>query len=99
MYIVAFAIPFSALSAIYRGYFQGYSLMAPTAISEITEQAIEITSTVLLVEIFAKFMPFSNFAAPVFGLTMGEVTCLITLMIFFKLHHPNHSHILIKPGL
>lgn len=97
MFIVAFAIPFSALSAIYRGYFQGYSLMAPTAVSEIAEQAIEIISTVALVEIFAQFIPFSNFAAPVFGLTMGEITCLITLMFFFKLNHPNHSQLLIKP--
>lgn len=86
--IVAFAIPFSALSAIHRGYFQGFSRMAPTAASEITEQIMEIASTVLLVEAFTKLMPFSNYAAPVFGLTLGEVTCLLTLLVFLKRYTP-----------
>ncbi|HBE80892.1 MAG TPA: hypothetical protein DDW65_24360, partial [Firmicutes bacterium] len=88
LYIVAFAIPFSALSAIYRGYFQGCSLMAPTAVSEIAEQLIEIVSTLLLVEICLSISPFTKFAAPVFGLTLGEITCFLTLILFFKNYHP-----------
>ncbi|HYH03292.1 MAG TPA: oligosaccharide flippase family protein, partial [Bacillota bacterium] len=43
--IVAWAIPFSALSAILRGYYQGFSLMGPTAISEVTEQIAEVGTT------------------------------------------------------
>jgi stage V sporulation protein B len=84
LFIVALAIPFSALSSIYRGFFQGYSWMAPTAASEIAEQAVEITTTLLLVEVCISFLPFSKFAAPVFGLTMGEITCLATLIFFLK---------------
>ncbi len=82
--IIAFAIPFSALSAVYRGYFQGFSKMAPTATSEITEQIIEISTTFILITALATIMPISSFAAPVAGLTMGEVACLLTLLFFLR---------------
>ncbi len=87
LFIVALAIPFSAISAILRGYYQGHSLMAPTAASEIAEQIIEISTTFLAVEFFLRILPFSIFGAPVLGLTMGEVTCLITLLLFYKYSH------------
>jgi stage V sporulation protein B len=90
LFIVALAIPFSAISAIFRGYYQGYSLMAPTAASEIAEQIIEISSTCLAVEFFLQVLPFSVFGAPVFGLTMGEITCLLTLIVFYKYSHKPH---------
>jgi stage V sporulation protein B len=98
LFIVAFAIPFSALSAIYRGYFQGCSLMAPTAVSEITEQLIEIVSTLFLVEICLNIAPFPKFAAPVFGLTLGEITCLITLILFFKNYQPKNYQLSVGPS-
>jgi stage V sporulation protein B len=84
LFIVAFAIPFSALSAVFRGYYQGCSLMAPTAISEIAEQTIEISATCIAVEFLLPVLPFSKFGAPVLGLTMGEVICLVSLMFFYK---------------
>jgi stage V sporulation protein B len=86
--IITLAIPFSALSAVYRGFFQGSSMMAPTAMSEITEQTIEIATTLFLVEICINFLPFSKFAAPVFGLTIGEIVCLTTLILFLKYRQP-----------
>jgi stage V sporulation protein B len=82
--IIAFAIPFSSLSAIYRGYFQGYSRMAPTATSEITEQVVEIGTAVLCIMILSSLSPFSNYTAPVTGLTMGEVACFVTLLFFLR---------------
>jgi stage V sporulation protein B len=86
LYIVALAIPFSALSAILRGYFQGLSRMAPTACSEITEQCAEITTTVLVIVVAAAWFPVSIYAAPVLGLTLGEVACLATLILFLNRH-------------
>jgi len=82
--IIAFAIPFSALSAVYRGYFQGYSRMAPTATSEIAEQAVEISTTAICIVALAAWLPFSSYSAPVTGLTMGEVTCFVTLLFFLR---------------
>lgn len=83
--VVAFAIPFSALSAIYRGYFQGFSRMAPTATSEITEQAAEIYTTFLFTTVFLSWPLLSNYTAPVTGLTVGEVVCLLTLLVFLHI--------------
>jgi stage V sporulation protein B len=84
-FVIAFAIPFSALSAIYRGYFQGYSWMAPTAVSEITEQAVEIVTTFLFIAVFIAWSPLSSYTAPVTGLTMGEVACFLTLLFFMRI--------------
>lgn len=82
--VIALAIPFSSLSAIYRGYFQGFSNTAPTAVSEITEQFSEIGVTYLLVCIVAPFLAFSNYTYPLVGLTVGEIVCLITLVFFLS---------------
>lgn len=83
--VIALAIPFSSLSAIYRGYFQGFSRMAPTATSEVTEQIMEIGATYLFVAVFAPWSPFSLYSAPVIGLTLGEVVCFLTLLIFLRI--------------
>jgi stage V sporulation protein B len=84
LFIIAFAIPFSALSSIYRGYYQGFSQMAPTALSEVAEQLAEVSTAVLCLTLFAGFYGFSPYSAPVIGLTMGEVACLATLLCFLK---------------
>ncbi len=82
--VIALAIPFSSLSAIYRGYFQGFSNTAPTAVSEITEQFSEVGVTCLLVSVVAPFLSFSTYTYPLVGLTFGEIVCLITLFFFLK---------------
>lgn len=84
LYMIALAIPFSALSAIYRGYFQGHSRMAPMATSELSEQTVEIAFTFLFISFLLNQFPFSVGSIPVLGLTLGEVTCLITLLCFRK---------------
>jgi stage V sporulation protein B len=84
LFIIAPAIPFSALSAIYRGYFQGFSNTAPTAVSEITEQISEVSATYLMVCILLPFLPFSVYSYPLIGLTIGEIVCLISLICFLK---------------
>ncbi len=89
--IIAFAIPFSSLSAIFRGYFQGFSKMAPTATSEITEQAVEISTTYLLITVLVSLVPLSTYTAPISGLTMGEVACFITLLFFLRRQPLTHS--------
>lgn len=82
--VIAFAIPFSALSAIYRGYFQGFSNTAPTAASEIAEQFSEVSATYLMVCILAPFLPSSIYTFPLAGLTIGEIACLLCLVLFLK---------------
>lgn len=94
LFVIALAIPFSSLSAIYRGYFQGFLNTAPTAVSELTEQFSEIGTTFLLVGVMAPLLPFSTYAFPLAGLTVGEIVCLISLVLFLK-HHSK----LPEPGI
>jgi stage V sporulation protein B len=86
--IIALAIPFSALSAIYRGYYQGFSLMAPTALSEVTEQIAEITAAVIGLTCLVTILPFASYSYPAIGLTVGEIVCLATLSCFSHLPRP-----------
>lgn len=86
--IIAWAIPFSALSAIIRGYYQGYSLMAPTALSETLEQFAEIGTTCLGLAFFTACFPFAPYSYPIIGLTAGEIACLVTLLCFTKRPRP-----------
>jgi stage V sporulation protein B len=99
LYVIALAIPFSALSAIYRGYFQGHSRMAPMAASELTEQTVEIGFTFLLISFFFNQLPFAPGTTPVLGLTLGEVTCWITLLCFRKNASPVMPGTLTQPAL
>jgi stage V sporulation protein B len=87
--IIAPAIPFSALSAIYRGFYQGFSLMAPTAVSEVTEQIAEITVAACGLTCLATLLPFASYSYPVIGLTAGEIVCLATLVSFRRLPRSN----------
>lgn len=86
--IVALAIPFSALSAIYRGYFQGFSAMYPTAASELTEQTIEISSTMIGILCLTTVLPFTLYTYPLIGLMLGEVACFVTLSFFLPKFSP-----------
>jgi stage V sporulation protein B len=80
--IIAPAIPFSALSAIYRGYYQGFSRMAPTAVSEVAEQIAETGVTAFGLTCLIAVLPLASYSYPVIGLTIGEIVCLTTLLSF-----------------
>jgi stage V sporulation protein B len=80
--LIAPAIPFSALSALYRGYYQGFSLMAPTALSEVTEQIAEIITVITGLTCFVTVLPLAPYSFPLAGLTVGEIVCWATLRYF-----------------
>jgi stage V sporulation protein B len=86
--MIAPAIPFSALSAIYRGYYQGFSRMAPTALSEIAEQMAETGTTAIGLTYLVTILPPASYSYPLIGLTVGEIVCLITLSCFHKSSRP-----------
>ncbi|HEY8464731.1 MAG TPA: oligosaccharide flippase family protein [Bacillota bacterium] len=77
--IVAWAIPFSAVSAIVRGYYQGFSLMGPNALSEVTEQLAEVGTTIIGLHYLVSRLPLASYTYPIIGLTCGEFVCLATL--------------------
>lgn len=80
---VAPAIFFACLMSVFRGYFQGYQSMIPTAVSQVLEQLFRVTAVVILaVMLFPKGLEYAA-AGATFGAVVGGVIGLIVLFIFY----------------
>lgn len=78
----------SVLSS-FRGYFQGKSRMAPTALTQITEQLVKLISGITLVYFFAKTPEQGAFIATA-SITLSELAALAVIMVIYKKQHPKH---------
>lgn len=67
----------------FRGYFQGFMNMTPTALSQITEQVVKLVFGLILADYF---MPdvVKAVAGATFAITVSELFALIQLFIFYK---------------
>lgn len=80
---ISVAIVFSSLITVYRGYFQGYEKMAPTAFSQMIEQVFKLILGLLLAKVFLKFgVDYGVFGALI-GVSVCELFCLIFLFFLF----------------
>lgn len=92
--MVAPTMLFVCLSSCLRGYFQGYQLMAPTAISQLIEAVIKVFFGVLLA-FYAKSKGYSDFvvaAYTILGVTIGVLLGMIYLYIK-KLSFKEHDYL------
>ena len=80
---VAPAVFFSGLMSVFRGYFQGYQQMMPTAVSQVIEQLFRVTAVLVLAFMF--FPRGLEFAAAgaTFGAVVGGLAGLFVLMIYY----------------
>ena len=88
---IAPALFFTAASAVLRGFFQGFSLLTPTAVSELFE-ALGKTLFGLALAFFSlqslgKPAPVAA-ALAVFGITLGVLMGAAYLALFYKRHAP-----------
>lgn len=87
---VAPTVLFSCLCGAYRGYFQGYQYMVPTAVS----QVIEATGKLIFGLIFAHMAKRRGLSSPrvaawaILGLSLGVALSLLYLAIKRKLYRP-----------
>ncbi|WP_198520782.1 putative polysaccharide biosynthesis protein [Alteribacter populi] len=85
--IRAMATPFLATPfvSVMRGYFQGMQLMAPSALSQVTEQVVRII-VILIFSAWAMkhYGPYAAGSAAALGSFAGTIAALITLIIFIK---------------
>lgn len=80
---IAPAIFFSGLMAVFRGYFQGYQWMTPTAVSQVVEQVFRVTFVLILAFIlFPRGLEYAA-AGATFGAVIGGVAGLIILGCFY----------------
>ena len=80
---VAPAIFISSLMAVFRGYFQGYRSMTPTAVSQVVEQIFRVTSILILAFLFfPKGLQFAV-AGATFGAVIGGIIGLVILIYYY----------------
>ena len=77
------AVLFVALLSCYRGYFQGYQKMLPTALSQLAEQLVKLGAGLALVTLL---MPsVENAAAGAAGaVTLSELFALVGLFVTYR---------------
>ncbi|KAA0543709.1 polysaccharide biosynthesis protein [Bacillus sp. BGMRC 2118] len=88
--MVSFSFLLLPFISIFRGYFQGYGYMLPTALSQMTEQFIRVGSILLLAFIFvgAGYDYYVVGTGAVIGSIIGGVAGLFVLLYFrSKLMH------------
>ncbi|MFO3719274.1 putative polysaccharide biosynthesis protein [Staphylococcus felis] len=79
---ISFVVIFIPVLATWRGVFQGYQSMGPTALSEVTEQIARILfiliGSYLVLNVFDGSILFANGIAT-FGAAIGAITGILTL--------------------
>lgn len=80
---IAPAIFLVSLISCYRGYFQGLMNMQPTAVSQITEQAIKLCFGLTFAYLFRRSIPLAVTGAT-FAITLSELGAFIYLYVKHK---------------
>lgn len=82
---IAPAVFFSSLASVFRGYFQGFQEMRPTAYSQILEQLVRVSTVLILVYYLLPRGLELAAAGATFGAVTGGITSLIFLLfVFYK---------------
>lgn len=84
MIAIAPGIFFVAVTAAYRGYFQGLSNMTHTAVSQVLEQCVKVALGLLLAFTFAKKGAEFGAAGALAGVSIGEGVSYVYILLAFK---------------
>lgn len=77
------AVFFATILASFRGYFQGYQLMKPPAISQIIEQFVRVVTMVVVAYYLLPYGLEYAAAGAAFGAVPGAITGLVVLSFFY----------------
>lgn len=80
------AVLFSTILSSYRGYFQGYQIMTPTAVSQIIEQFVRVVTMVSFAYILLPHGIEYSAAGASFGAVPGAFCGLLSLLYFHYKH-------------
>lgn len=75
---------FTSVVSSYRGYFQGRGNMAPTAISQVIEQAANTIFTLLFAALFMKYGIAAGVAGGTLGTSIGALIAAIYLIFVYE---------------
>ena len=79
---VAPAIFLSTVVSCWRGYFQGYQNMVPTAVSQVSEQIIRVITVLVLAFYLMPYGVAHAAAGAAFGAVTGGITAVVVLGCF-----------------
>ena len=82
-YVIAPAIFFVSILSCFRGYFQGFANMIPTAISQIIEQVSKLVLGLGLGYYFSTFSLIWGVVGALCGVTIGEIIAVLILCILY----------------
>lgn len=94
--IIAPSVLFCSVTAVYRGYYEGLSDMAPTAVSQIIEAAVKAAAGIALAYIShnyfvhelgseEKALPYAA-AAAILGITLSEFCGMMYMLVYSRTH-------------
>ena len=81
--IIAPAIFFVVLGAIYKSFYQGISNMIPTAISQVIEAVIRLVAGYGLAVYYSSLTTEYTAAAAIMGVTVGEIIATFILFVLY----------------
>ncbi len=85
-YGIAPAILFVALLSVFRGYFQGYLNMIPTALSTVIEQVGRLIFGLFLAGRLVRYGTLYGVFGAVLGISFSELLALVFLIIYYFFH-------------
>lgn len=88
---IAPAIFFVAIGTAYKSFYQGFSSMTPTAISQVIEAFIKLIAGFGLALYYSKLAAEYTAAAAIMGVTTGEIIATFILFILYIPHHLSFS--------
>ncbi len=88
--ILLSSVPVSSVCAVLRGYFQGLSDMKPSAIGQLTEQAVKLVSGLTLAFLLVKHSVTAAVAGCSAGVALGEAAALLYYLCVYG-KHPSES--------
>lgn len=83
-FAIAFGFVFASVLGAYRGYYQGFSNMKPTAFSQVLEQSAKLVFGLLFASIFFRWGVLYAVFGALFGVSISEIITYIYFTIFNK---------------
>ena len=81
--VMLLAVPLVAVCSAFRGYFQGWQLMSPVALAQVSEQVVRVGSGLLLGLHFLPYGVAMAAAGLAMGMVLGELAGLVISMVIF----------------
>lgn len=88
--VVAMTLLVAPYMAIYRGFFQGYGDMKPTAISQVIEQLVRAVLIIVIAIVLVKMDYSSEIVAG--GVMFGSIIGVIGSLLFLKMKYRNSPY-------